>query len=76
MKIKLGNALYDKYHELQTKGVTFIKNYEIAFQEVIEEMFPNKCWWEVTGCEIFLHLLEYGDPEKTIAEILNKLKED
>ena len=68
--------MYEKCHELQNNGITHIKQYEIAFQDVIEELFPDKCWWEVTGCEIFLHLFEYGDPEKTITEILNKFKED
>ena len=76
MKIQLGNALYDKCHELQTNGVVFIKNYEIAFQEVIEKIFPDKCWWEVTDCEIFLTLLETRSPEKTIAKILEKFKEE
>lgn len=76
MKIKLGNALYDKHYELQANGVTHIKQYEIAFQEVIEQIFPDKLWWEVTDCEIFLTLLETGSPEKTIAKILEKFKEE
>ena len=76
MKTKLGNALYDKYYELQAKGIVFIKDYEIAFQDVIEKMFPDKLWWEVTDCKIFLTLLETYSPEKTIAKILEKFKEE
>ena len=74
MRLRLANALHEKCHELQISGITHIKQYEIAFQEVIEELFPNKLWWEVTECEIFLHLLESGDPEKVIIEILKQYK--
>lgn len=74
-KIELGNELFSKCRELQNNGVINIKSYEIAFQDVIEMMFPNKCWWEVTDCDIFIHLFEYKDPEKTIIEIIKNLKE-
>ncbi len=74
MRLRLANALHEKCHELQSSGTTHIKQYEIAFQDVIEEVFPDKCWWEVTGCEIFLSLLENDDPEKVIIEILKKYK--
>jgi hypothetical protein len=50
--------------------------YEIIFQEVIEEVFPNKLWWEVTECQIFQHLLERRDPQATVIAILKGLKED
>ena len=76
MKLRLANALYKRCRELQNSGITHIKQYEIAFQEVIEELFPNKLWWEITDCEIFLCLLESEDPEKTIIEILKRFKEN
>lgn len=76
MKIKLGNALSEKCNELMTSGVTNLKEYEVAFQDVIEQMYPGKCWWEVTDCQIFLHLFERKDPALTVMEILAQLKEE
>ena len=76
MKIKLGNTLSEKCNELMTSGVTNLKEYEVAFQDVIEQMYPGKCWWQVTGCQIFMHLLEHKDPALTIMEILAQLKEE
>ena len=29
-----------------------IKQLEIALQEVIENFYPDHCWWEVTDCQI------------------------
>lgn len=74
MKTKLGNALFDKCRELQNDGVTMLKKYEIEFQNVIETIFPTKAWWNVTDCDIFMHLLEHKDPEKTVIEILKGFK--
>lgn len=74
-KRQLGDALLNKVIELREKGETNIKSYEVAFQDVIEEVFPDECWWNVTGCEIFLHLLEHKDPSATVVAILNGLKE-
>lgn len=72
----LARGLFDKYIELQRQGETKLKTYEIAFQDVIERMCPNKLWWEVTSCNIFMHLCEHKDPEATVIEILKKLMED
>ena len=72
----LAQKLFDKMIELKRAKERHIKKYEIAFQEVIEQVFPNECWWEVTGCQIFTHLMEHKDPEKTVIEILKQLKED
>lgn len=73
---KLSQGLFDKMIELKKTGETNIKKYEIAFQDVIESVFPQECWWNVTSCEIFLHLMEHKDPEATVIEILKQLKED
>ena len=73
---KLAQKLFDKMIELKRAKEKHIKKYEIAFQEVIEEVFPNECWWNVTECQIFMHLMEHKDPEKTVIEILKQLKED
>lgn len=76
MKKKLADALFKKCNKLLNDGEQNVKVYEIAFQEVIEKFYPNKPWWEVTTCEIFMHLLVYKDPQLTIVEILKGLKED
>ena len=75
MKHKLADALFRKCNELLGNGEANIKTYEIAFQEVINELYPNKSWWEVTSCEIFMHLFEHRDPQATVIEILKTLKE-
>lgn len=73
---KLAQKLFDKMIELKKAGKKNIKTYEIAFQDVIEEVFPDECWWNVTDCEIFTHLMEFKDPEATVIAILKGLKED
>ena len=73
---QLTQMLFDKMIELRKKEVKNIKAYEIAFQDVIEEVFPDECWWEVTDCEIFQHLMKHKDPEATVIAILKELKED
>ena len=73
---QLAQKLFDKMIEMRKWGEKNIKSYEIAFQDVIEEVFPDECWWDVTGCEIFQHLMEHKDPEATVIAILKELKED
>lgn len=73
---RLACGLFDRMIELKSGKVSNIKEYEIAFQEVIEKVFPEKCWWDVTSCQIFTHLLVHKNPEATVIEILKKLKED
>ena len=73
---QLAQKLFDKMIEMRKGGEKNIKSYEIAFQDVIEEVFPDECWWEVTGCEIFQHLIEFKNPEETIITILKELKGD
>ena len=73
---QLAQKLFDKISEMRKDGEKSLKAYEIAFQDVIEEVFPDECWWEVTDCEIFEHLMEFKDPEATVIAILKELKED
>ena len=73
---QLTQKLFDKMIEMRNGGEKNIKAYEIAFQDIIEEVFPDECWWEVTDCEIFQHLMEFKNPEETIITILKELKED
>jgi hypothetical protein len=75
-RTKLAQRLFDRMIELKKEGEKKIKAYEVAFQDVIEEVFPDECWWGVADCEIFEHLMEHKDPEATIIEILKQLKED
>ena len=75
-KEQLAQNLYDKMIELRKDGETNIKVYEIAFQDIIEKVLPRECWWDVTACEIFTHLMEYKNPEATVIAILKGLKED
>lgn len=73
---KLAQGLFDKMIELKKEGEKSIKTYEVAFQDIIEEVFSGECWWEVTECDIFTHLMEHQNPEATVIEILKNLKED
>lgn len=73
---KLANGLFDKMIELKKEGERNIKAYEIAFQNVIEDVFPDECWWDITECEIFMHLMKYKNPEATVIAILKGLKEE
>ena len=75
-RTKLAQNLFDKMIGLKKAGERNIKTYEVAFQDVIEGVFPDELWWEVTDCQIFMHLMEFKDPEKTVIEILKQLKED
>ena len=73
---KLAQDLFDKMIAMRKAGEKNIKAYEIAFQDIIERVFPDECWYDVTECQIFTHLMEYKDPEATIIAILTGLKED
>ena len=75
-RTKLAQNLFDKMIGLKKAGETHIKKYEIAFQDVIEEVFPGESWWNVTRCQIFQHLMQYKDPEATVIEILKQLIEE
>ena len=74
-KNMLENALIEKCTAMMDKGITNIKMYEMTFQDVIEEIYPEHLWWEVTECDIFLHLLGFKDPWLTIREIIATVKE-
>ena len=74
-RITLAQKLFDKVNELKNNNEINIKVYEIAFQDVIEEVFPNECWWRITRCNIFWHLMTHKDPELTITAILKELNE-
>lgn len=72
----LATALFKTLTRLENSGETNIKKYEVAFQDTIEEQFPEKSWWEVTDCDIFSDLFETRDPQKTVINIISKAKSD
>lgn len=76
MNKKLSTALLMKCKELQDAQETSLKAYEVAFQEVIEEFYPDESWWNVTECNIFMHLMEHRDPIKTVIAIVKGLKDE
>lgn len=71
---ELQDQLNDALMRLQFRGATNIKEYEIAFQQAIENMVPDKSWWEVTDCNILVTLFETRSPELTVEQILAELK--
>ena len=73
---KLANGLFDKMIELRKEGEKSIKAYEVAFQDVIEDVFVDESWYDVTNCDIYMHLMEHRDPEATVIAILKGLKEE
>lgn len=71
---ELRDQLTDTAMLLSTRGSTNIKEYEIAFQETIENMEPDKSWWDVTELTIFWDLFENRDVEGCINRIIDNLK--
>ena len=70
----LRTALIDKAERLGRLGTTSLKRYEIEFQDTIENLVPDKCWWEVTDCSIFDVLFSTHDVYETIDCIIDSLK--
>lgn len=60
--------------DLRQAGNYNIKAYEIAFQDVIERLFPDKSWWEVVNLDIFSDLFANRDPYGTIERICSSVK--
>ena len=75
-KENLKTALELRAMNMMDKRIANLKQYEIAFQEVIESMFPDHSWWEVTDCNIFMSLFNDRDVYKTIDEIVDGFKLD
>lgn len=71
---KLAQNLFDKMIELKSNRVKSVREYEVAFQDIIENAFPHNCWREITDCQIFDHLVEHKNPEATVIAILKELK--
>lgn len=69
-KLELADGLFNAIRSLRGKGVSDMKTYEKAFQDVLERIFPEKDWFEVTSVNIFWDLMNTKDPEQTAINIL------
>lgn len=69
-KLELADGLFNAIRSLRGKGVSDMKTYEKAFQDVLERIFPEKDWFEVTSVNIFWDLMSTKDPEQTAINIL------
>ena len=69
-KLELADALFNAIRSLRGKGVSDMKTYEKAFQDVLERIFPEKDWFDVTSVNIFWDLMNTKDPEQTAINIL------
>lgn len=67
-------ALQQAADELVARGDSNIKSYEIAFQNVIENFYPDEPWYTVTDVDIFNHLFTERDPKATIEAIVAGIK--
>ena len=65
----LRTALVAEVDRLMAEG-GYIKQFEIAFQDVIEKFYPDKAWWEVCSINIFEHLFTVRDPMETVDAIV------
>lgn len=52
-----------------------LKSCADAFQNIIENMYPDKSWWEVTDVNIQNDLFDTQDPEKTALNIIKNIRE-
>lgn len=74
-KEDLRNFLTQAVNDLTASRETNIKAYEIALQQVLENNFPDKAWWEVCSLNIFWHLFTERDPLLTVDAIMDNLVE-
>ena len=73
---ELRRALYNKCSDLQRANNYDLKAYEIAFQDIIEEFFPDYSWWEVCDLDIFTDLFANRNPFDTVEKICDSIKLD
>lgn len=73
-KSPLEKELIRVYEYLKDKGETDIKDYEVAYQEAIEKIYPENLWWEVIDLNIFWDLFENQNPRTTVDNIISSVK--
>lgn len=69
----LRKDLLDTVDNLINNGVTNIKEYEVALQNVIENHYPDNSWWDVCSLNIFWHLFTERNPMSTVDAIMDNL---
>lgn len=67
---ELESLLINTVDSLINNNENHIKKFEIALQNVLENYFPEKSWWEVTNINIFMDLFENRDPYGTVHRII------
>lgn len=69
----LRTALIRAWEQVGRTGTMNLKEYEIAYQDVIEKFFPEHSWWEVCHLNIFEDLFNGRDPKATIDHIMDSI---
>ena len=70
---ELESLLINTVDSLINNSENHIKKFEIALQNVLENYFPEKSWWEVTNINIFMDLFENRDPYGTVRRIIDDM---
>lgn len=70
----LHNALINTVDKLMEDRIINLKQYEIDLQNTIEELYPDKAWWEVTDANIFMELLNTKNPYEVVEIIVDNMK--
>lgn len=70
---ELRKDLTNTVDNLITSGVTNIKEYEVALQNVIENHYPDNSWWDICSLNIFWHLFTERNPMSTVDAIMDNL---
>lgn len=63
----------DEFHKLP--GNT-IKSWEVAIQNAVENIFPDTCWYDVTGVPVFDQLLSGDAPMTVCTEVWQDVKKE
>ena len=73
---ELGSVLLDLSKRIKNGKINCnLKSCADAFQNMIENMYPDKSWWEVTDVNIQNDLFDTQDPEKTALNIIKNIRE-
>lgn len=67
-------ALQHAANNLRQQGNHNLKAFEVVFQDVIEDFFPEHSWWEVVDFDIFSDLFANRTPRATIEGIISHVK--
>ena len=68
---RLRKALTQAAMEVASDGSDNIKNYETAFQDAIENIYPDEPWWKILGYWDIFDAMFFG--RKTTKEMINEI---